>query len=336
MLSNQPENKPCQNWATSVILMAIFLQPIVYEFMKADFSPYLDIQPEIAKAVQQQQAVVALESTIISHGLPWPQNLQCAQRLEAIVREHNAIPATIAVLDGRIKIGLTPYELTHLAKNQQVAKLSRRDMAIAIATQMDGATTVSSTMLCAHLAGIKVFATGGIGGVHRGAEQSFDISADLTELARTPVTVVCAGAKSILDLPKTLEVLETYGVPVIGYGCDHFPAFYQRSSGLSVDARVDTPEQAAQLIKVQNQLGLQTGMLMAVPIPTAAAVDEQLASAWVNQALQDAERQAITGKASTPYLLARITELSQGKSLLANLALVENNVRIGAEIACAL
>ena len=305
--------------------------------MKTDL---LDYSGEVQTALQSGQAVVALESTIIAHGLPWPQNLQCAQRLEAIVRAHDAVPATIAVLGGRIKIGLSAAELDYLAQGQQqgkqIAKLSRRDLAIVLARQADGATTVAGTMLCAHLAGIRVFATGGIGGVHRGAEQSFDISADLSELGRTPVTVVCAGAKSILDLPKTLEVLETQGVPVIGYGTDEFPAFYQRSSGLPVDTRVDTPVQAADLIRRQHQLGLQTGLLITVPISSTAAIADEQAEAWIEQALQDATAQGISGKASTPFLLARIVELSGGQSLQANLALVENNTRVAAQIAVAL
>ena len=305
--------------------------------MKTDL---LDYSSEVQTALQTGQAVVALESTIIAHGLPWPQNLQCAQRLEAIVRSHDAVPATIAVLGGRIKIGLSAAELDYLAQGQQqgkqIAKLSRRDLAIVLARQADGATTVAGTMLCAHLAGIRVFATGGIGGVHRGAEQSFDISADLSELGRTPVTVVCAGAKSILDLPKTLEVLETQGVPVIGYGTDEFPAFYQRSSGLPVDTRVDTPVQAADLIRRQHQLGLQTGLLITVPIPSTAAIADEQAEAWIEQALQDATAQGISGKASTPFLLARIVALSGGQSLQANLALVENNTRVAAQIAVAL
>ena len=305
--------------------------------MKTDL---LDYSSEVQTALQTGQAVVALESTIIAHGLPWPQNLQCAQRLEAIVRSHDAVPATIAVLGGRIKIGLSAAELDYLAQGQQqgkqIAKLSRRDLAIVLARQADGATTVAGTMLCAHLAGIRVFATGGIGGVHRGAEQSFDISADLSELGRTPVTVVCAGAKSILDLPKTLEVLETQGVPVIGYGTDEFPAFYQRSSGLPVDTRVDTPVQAADLIRRQHQLGLQTGLLITVPISSTAAIADEQAEAWIEQALQDATAQGISGKASTPFLLARIVALSGGQSLQANLALVENNTRVAAQIAVAL
>lgn len=305
--------------------------------MKTDL---LDYSGEVQTALQSGQAVVALESTIIAHGLPWPQNLQCAQRLEAIVRAHDAVPATIAVLGGRIKIGLSAAELDYLAQGQQqgkqIAKLSRRDLAIVLARQADGATTVAGTMLCAHLAGIRVFATGGIGGVHRGAEQSFDISADLSELGRTPVTVVCAGAKSILDLPKTLEVLETQGVPVIGYGTDEFPAFYQRSSGLPVDTRVDTPVQAADLIRRQHQLGLQTGLLITVPISSTAAIADEQAEAWIEQALQDATAQGISGKASTPFLLARIVALSGGQSLQANLALVENNTRVAAQIAVAL
>ena len=300
----------------------------------------LDIKPDLQQAIKYDQPVVALESTLIAHGLPWPENLICAQRLESTVHEYGAVPATIAVLGGRIKIGLTDSELEYLAQSQQpakhIAKLSRRDLAWIIAQGGDGATTVAGTMLCAHMAGIQVFATGGIGGVHRGAEQSFDISADLTELGRTPVAVVCAGAKNILDLPKTLEVLETQGVPVIGYGTDEFPAFYQRSSGLPVDVRVNTPEQAAAIIRAQQMLGLQTGLVIGVPLPESGAVSDQQAEVWIEQALANAETQGIMGKASTPFMLARIAEISRGRSLEANLALVENNARVAAQIATAL
>lgn len=293
----------------------------------------IQYSPELQFAKRASAPIVALESTIIAHGLPYPENLHCALRLEAIIREQGAVPATIAVLGGKLCIGLDKAQLEHLAQSPDIAKLSRRDMAWALATHSDGATTVASTMLGAHLAGIKIFATGGIGGVHRGAEQSFDISADITELGQTPVAVVCAGAKSILDLPKTLELLETQGVPVLGYGCDEFPAFYQRSSGLAVSARIDTAEQAAKIIRSQELLGLQTGIVIAAPIPETDAIAAEQAERWIAQALQEADKQVIQGKESTPFLLARIAELSQGQSLKANLALVENNTRIAAQIA---
>ena len=296
----------------------------------------LSIAPEVSAALAAGHPVVALESTIISHGMPYPQNLEMARRVEAIIREEGAVPATIAVADGRIHVGLDEALLERLATAKDVAKLSRRDMGAILASGGLGATTVAATMIAAHLAGIRVFATGGIGGVHRGAETSFDISADLEELARTPVAVVCAGAKSILDLPKTLEYLETRGVPVIGYGTDTLPAFFCRSSGLALALRRDTPEEVAALLAAQSTLGFPAGAVIANPIPEAHAMPEAEIDAVIASALADADREGIAGKAVTPYLLARIVALTEGRSLIANIALVEHNARVGARIAKAL
>ena len=293
------------------------------------------VRSDIAEALAAHKPVVALESTIIAHGLPWPDNLQCAQQLEAIVHAHGAQPATIGICRGHITIGLNAAELEHFAHSDQIHKVSRRDLATVIAQGRDGATTVAATMICAHLAGIQVFATGGIGGVHRDAEHSFDISADLTELARTPVTVVCAGAKSILDLPKTLEVLETQGVPVLGYQSDEFPAFYVRSSGLTVDSRIDSAQDAARIITLRRELKLAGGEIIAVPIPESQALPADEVEHWIEQALHEAERAGISGKDSTPFLLARLAALSKGRALQANLALVENNAAVAAQIAVA-
>jgi len=268
--------------------------------------------------------------------MPYPQNLEMARRVEAILREEGAVPATIAVADGRIHVGLDDALLERLATAKDVAKLSRRDMGAILAAGGLGATTVAATMIAAHLAGIRVFATGGIGGVHRGAETSFDISADLEELARTPVAVVCAGAKSILDLPKTLEYLETRGVPVIGYGTDTLPAFFCRSSGLALALRRDTPDEVAAVLAAQAALGFPAGAVIANPIPEAHALPEAEINAVIAAALADADRDGIAGKAVTPYLLARIVALTDGRSLTANIALVEHNARVGARIAKAL
>ncbi|MGO4128617.1 pseudouridine-5'-phosphate glycosidase [Inquilinus sp. YAF38] len=293
----------------------------------------LSIAPEVSAALAAGRPVVALESTIISHGMPYPQNLEMARRVEAIIREEAAVPATIAVADGRIHVGLDDALLERLATSKDVAKLSRRDMGAILASGGLGATTVAATMIAAHLAGIRVFATGGIGGVHRGAETSFDISADLEELARTPVAVVCAGAKSILDLPKTLEYLETRGVPVIGYGTDTLPAFFSRSSGLTLALRRDTPDEVAALLAAQAALGFPAGAVIANPIPEAHAMPEAEIDAVIASALADTDREGIAGKAVTPYLLARIVALTKGRSLIANIALVEHNARVGARIA---
>jgi len=296
----------------------------------------LSIAPEVSAALAAGRPVVALESTIISHGMPYPQNLEMAQRVEGIIREEGAVPATIAVADGRIHVGLDEALLHRLATAKDVAKLSRRDLAGILASGGLGATTVAATMIAAHLAGIRVFATGGIGGVHRGAETSFDVSADLDELARTPVAVVCAGAKSILDLPKTLEYLETRGVPVIGYGTDTLPAFFSRSSGLALALRRDTPEEVAALLDAQAALGFPAGAVIANPIPEAHALPEAEIDAAITSALADAGREGVGGKDVTPYLLARIVALTGGRSLTANIALVEHNARLGARIAKAL
>ena len=300
-------------------------------------NPYLDIHPEVAEALPNGRPVVALESTIISHGMPYPQNVQTALAVEEVVRQNGAVPATIAILGGRLKAGLTREEIEYLGqRGQAVTKTSRRDLAVLIAKGMDGATTVATTMMIAHMAGIRVFATGGIGGVHRGAETTMDISADLQELARTEVAVVCAGAKAILDLKLTLEYLETHGVPVLGYQTRELPAFYTRTSGLSVDYRVDTPEELAAVLKVRKDLGLAGGVLVTNPIPEAWSMDPALINAAIDRAIAEAEDQGITGKAVTPFLLARVKELTGGDSLEANIALVKNNAALAARIAAAL
>ncbi|RMF29692.1 MAG: pseudouridine-5'-phosphate glycosidase [Chloroflexi bacterium] len=294
-------------------------------------------KPEVQEALEAGRPVVALESTLISHGLPYPTNLGLAQGMEDIIREAGATPATIAVLKGRVHVGLTAMELERLAQprsRQEVRKTSRRDLPVVVGLGLDGATTVAATIFIAHRAGIEVFATGGIGGVHRG--HPFDISADLTELGRTPVTVVCAGAKAILDLPRTREVLETQGVPVIGYGTDEMPAFYSRSSGLPVDVRVDGPEEVAAIIRARRALGLETGLLVVVPIPEEEAIPAEEIEAAIIQATQEAEEQGITGAAITPFVLTRLGELTEGRSTRANVALLRNNARVAAEIAVAL
>ena len=294
----------------------------------------IQFSPEVAEAVAQNAPVVALESTIITHGMPFPQNLNTARRVEAEIRAAGAVPATIAILEGRLHVGLTDGELETLAQASNVMKLSRADLAVALATGRTGATTVAATMIAASLAGIGVFATGGIGGVHKGAEDSFDISADLMELAQTPVTVVAAGAKAILDLPKTLEVLETQGVPVIAYGQDAFPAFWSRDSGLAAPLRLDDPGQIAASAKMRARLGLPGGQLVANPIPAEAEISSTTLAPIIAQAQADAA--GISGKSVTPFLLQRILELTDGKSLEANIALVLNNARLGAAIARAL
>ncbi len=297
---------------------------------------YLAVSSEVREALRTGKGVVALESTIITHGMPFPQNLEMARRVEAVVRAHGAVPATIAIMDGKMRAGLLDADLERLAREGgKAAKASRRDVAALLASGALAGTTVATTMQIAHLAGIKVFATGGIGGVHRGAESTFDISADLEELARTPVAVVCAGAKAILDLPKTLEVLETNGVPVIGYRSDAFPAFWTRDSGYPVDHRLDEPAAIARLITLQVELGLG-GVLIANPIPEDAALDAGMIGARIREAIADAEAQGVTRKALTPFLLRRIFELTGGKSLAANIALVENNAALAADIAVAL
>jgi pseudouridine-5'-phosphate glycosidase len=293
----------------------------------------LEFAPEVAKARAERRPLVALESTIITHGMPYPQNVETARRVEAEIRAAGAVPATMAVMAGRIHVGLTENQLDALGQAQGVAKLSRADLAACLATGGTGATTVAATMICARLAGIGVFATGGIGGVHRGAETSFDISADLLELAQTPVTVVAAGAKAILDLPKTLEVLETQGVPVISYGQDDFPAFWSRASGLKAPLRMDNPAQIAAAHRMRATLGLPGGQLVANPIPTEAEIPAAEITPHIAAALAEAAAQGIAAKAVTPFLLARIFELTQGRSLAANIALVLSNARLAAAIA---
>lgn len=293
----------------------------------------LTFATEVADAKEQNRPIVALESTIITHGMPYPQNLETAQAVEAEIRKAGAVPATIAVMGGNIHIGLEPEELEQLAQTKDAMKVSRADLAVCLAKGATGATTVAATMICAHLAGIDVFATGGIGGVHRGAEDSFDISADLLELAQTPVSVVAAGAKAILDLPKTLEVLETHGVPVIAYGQDAFPAFWSRNSGLPAPLRADSAAEIAKSQLARAALGLPGGQLIANPIPAEAEIAREEIVPVIEQALQEAEAQGIAAKAVTPFLLSRIFELTEGRSLEANIALVLNNARLAAAIA---
>ncbi|UYQ70801.1 pseudouridine-5'-phosphate glycosidase [Pelagibacterium flavum] len=300
-------------------------------------SDYLEISPEIKYALADGQPVVALESTIITHGMPYPQNLETALAVEQVVRDNGAVPATIAVMGGKCHVGVAGETLEDLARTGlEAAKASRRDLAAILVKGLTAGTTVATTMQIAAMAGIRVFATGGIGGVHRGAESTFDISADLTELSQTPVAVVCAGAKSILDIPKTLEVLESNGVPVIGYGTDAFPAFFARESGYGVDYRLDTPQEVAALIATQAALNMTGGVLVANPIPEADALDADEINGRIAAAIADAERQGVTRKDLTPYLLNRIFELTDGKSLVANIALVKNNAAVAARIAAAL
>ena len=299
-------------------------------------NPYLDIREDVAKAINENRPVVELESTIISHGMPYPQNVETALQVEEVIRKEGAVPATIAVIGGRMKAGLTKDEIEYFGKKgTAIAKASRRDLSTLIARSEDGATTVTTTMIIAHLAGIMVFATGGIGGVHRGAETSFDISADLEELAATPVCVVCAGAKAILDLKLTLEYLETHGVPVIGYGTEELPAFYSRKSGLSVDYRMDTPEEIAKALRIQHDIGMKGGMLVTNPIPEEYAMDGDEIDRAIEQALDEAKEKGIHGKETTPFLLARIKDITGGDSLASNIRLVFNNARLAARIAAA-
>ena len=300
-------------------------------------NPYLDISPEVKAALDEGKPVVALESTIISHGMPYPKNVETALRVEQTIRDNGAVPATIAVIGGRLKAGLSRGEIEHLGKaGRAVAKASRRDLPALVARGADGATTVTTTMIIAHMAGIRIFATGGIGGVHRGAETTMDISADLEELAQTPVMVVCAGAKSILDLGLTLEYLETKGVPVIGYGTDELPAFYTRKSGFSVDYRADSPEELAAMFRAQRDLGYRGGMLVTNPIPEQYAMDKEVIDAAISQALRECEEKGVHGKETTPFLLARVVELTGGESLESNIRLVLNNAALAARTACAL
>jgi pseudouridine-5'-phosphate glycosidase len=294
---------------------------------------YVDILPEIAEALKTGKPVVALESTIISHGMPYPRNVETALNVERIVREKGAVPATIAVLGGRLKVGLKPEEIEDLGQARKVMKASRRDLPFMITKKLDGGTTVASTMIIAAIAGIKVFATGGIGGVHRGASESFDISSDLQELARTNVAVVCAGVKSILDIGLTLEYLETYGVPVVGFQTDEMPAFYTRKSGFRVDYRADSPEEIARALKAKWDIGLDGGMIVANPIPPEHEMDYGAVTKAIEQAIDEAEKAGIKGKDSTPYLLNRVKEITGGVSLESNIQLVYSNAGLAAEIA---
>ncbi|MBQ7272129.1 MAG: pseudouridine-5'-phosphate glycosidase [Bacteroidales bacterium] len=295
---------------------------------------YLDLSPEVAEAIAAGKPVVALESTIISHGMPYPQNVETTLMVEKTIRENGAVPATIAVIGGRLKAGLTPAEIEYLGmKGRAVTKASRRDLPVLVARGEDGATTVTTTMIIAHLAGIKVFATGGIGGVHRGAETTMDISADLEELAMTPVMVICAGAKSILDLGLTLEYLETKGVPVIGYGTEELPAFYTRRSGFKVDYRIDTPEELAAAFRAKLEMGLKGGMLVTNPIPEEYSMDPDRINAAIDQAIAECNGKGIKGKDTTPFLLARIKDITGGDSLDSNIQLVLNNARLAARTA---
>lgn len=298
---------------------------------------YLDLSPEVAEALANGKPVVALESTIISHGMPYPQNVETALRVEQTIRDGGAVPATIAVIGGRLKAGLTQDQIEYLGrKGRDVIKASRRDLPVLVARGEDGATTVTTTMIIAAMAGIKVFATGGIGGVHRGAETTMDISADLEELAKTPVMVICAGAKSILDLGLTLEYLETKGVPVIGYGTEELPAFYTRRSGFKVDYRIDTPEELAAAFRTKLEMGLEGGMLVTNPIPEEYSMDPDRINAAISQALDEATAQGIHGKETTPFLLARIKDITGGDSLASNIQLVLNNARLAAKTAALL
>ncbi|KOO47957.1 pseudouridine-5'-phosphate glycosidase [Viridibacillus arvi] len=297
---------------------------------------YLSFSEEVKAAQEKGLPIVALESTIISHGMPYPQNVITAREVEQIIRDNGAVPATIAILDGKIKIGLSDEELEVLGNSPDVAKTSRRDLAYLLATKQKGATTVAATMICAELAGIEMFVTGGIGGVHRGAETTMDISADLEELSQTNVAVVCAGAKSILDIGLTLEYLETKGVPVIGYETDLVPAFYTRESDFAVNFRADNPETVAETLRAKWDLGLKGGAIIANPIPEADAMDHDFITNIIETALQEAKENGISGKKVTPFLLGKVKELTEGKSLVANIALVKHNAVVGSKIAVAL
>ena len=294
---------------------------------------YLSVSPEIEKALAEGRPVVALESTILSHGMPYPENLEFSHKVEEIVRGEGAVPATTAIIGGKLKVGLTAEELQIMCKADGVGKVSRRDVAVYLATGKTGATTVATTMMLAEMAGIKVFATGGIGGVHRGAETTMDISADLQELANTKVAVVCAGAKSLLDIPKTLEYLETMGVPVLGMGTEDFPAFYCRSSGCKADARIDTPAEMAAILKTKWDLGLKGGVVIGNPIPEQYELDYNEMEAVINRALDAAKAEGVHGKDTTPFLLAHIKDYTEGVSFASNLQLAYNNARVASRIA---
>ena len=294
---------------------------------------YLDVHPEVENALNSKQPIVALESTIISHGMPYPKNIETALMVEDTVRANNAIPATIAIIKGRLKVGLTKKEIEFLATNDEVRKISRRDLAITVSQKLSGSTTVASTMIIAHLAKIAVFATGGIGGVHRGAEKTLDISADLEELSRTNVCVVCAGAKSILDIGLTLEYLETKGVPIIGYKTSDLPAFYSSKSGFNVDYRVDSAFDISEILKTKWSLSINGGVLITNPIPKTFELELTMMNEAINKAIIEAEKEKITGKEITPYLLSKVNEITQGKSLNANIKLIQNNAVLASKIA---
>ena len=298
------------------------------------YRDYLDVNPEVAKALEEGRPVVALESTIIAHGMPYPKNVETAIAVEEVIKANGAVPATIGILGGRIKIGLTKEEIEYMAHAKNVLKVSRRDLPLVIAQKMDGATTVAGTMIAANMAGLKLFVTGGIGGVHRGAGESFDISADLEELKMTDVTVVCAGAKAILDIPATMEYLETAGVPVIAYGVDEIPAFYSRKSGVAAVCRLDSPEEIGALVSMKEELGLKGGVLVTCPIPEKDEIPADEINAVIDKAIEEAEENGIKGKESTPFLLSKVKDLTEGRSLEANIKLVLNNAEIGAKIAC--
>ena len=300
-----------------------------------ELGKWMDISEEIQDSIKEKGPIVALESTIISHGMPFPQNLETALEVESIIRKEGAIPATIAVVEGRIKIGLSNLELEQFTQGTKNVKVSSRDLPLAISQKQDGGTTVAATMICARMAGISIFVTGGIGGVHRGSEKTMDISGDLMELARTNVAVVCAGIKSILDIPRTLEYLETQGVPVIGYRTDEFPAFYTTTSGYSVQSRINTAEEIARCMKVKWELGLEGGMVIANPVLREDAMDEEVIEEAITKSLKEASEKGIDGKAVTPFLLERISQLTDGESLKTNIALVCNNALVGAKIASA-
>ena len=294
---------------------------------------YLDIKPEVKEALEKGMPVVALESTIISHGMPYPKNVETALKVEEVIRNNGAIPATIAIIGGKIKIGLTPEEIEYLGTAKGVLKVSRRDFPVAVANKLDGATTVAGTMIAANMAGIKVFVTGGIGGVHRGAGESFDISADLEELKMTNVTVICAGVKSILDIPATLEYLETAGVPVVTYKEDEFPAFYSRKSGCPAELRIDSPEEIAEMIKAKDMMGLRGGVLVGCPVKTEDEIPFEKMEGVINEALAECEKEGVKGKRITPFLLSKVKDLTGGDSLETNIKLVLNNAELGAKIA---
>ncbi|MGN0715460.1 MAG: pseudouridine-5'-phosphate glycosidase [Anaerovoracaceae bacterium] len=297
------------------------------------FKKFMDINPEVEKALEEGVPVIALESTIIAHGMPYPKNVETALAVEDVIRKNGAVPATIGIIQGRIKIGLTKEEVEYMATAKNVLKVSRRDFPLAVAQKADGATTVAGTMIAANMAGIRLFVTGGIGGVHRGAGESFDISADLEELKMTDVTVICAGVKSILDIGATLEYLETAGVPVITYGADEFPAFFSRKSGFPAECRLDSAKEIADLINAKDEMGLKGGVLVACPVPEEKEIPFEEIDVVIRQALKECEEQGIKGKRITPFLLSRVKDLTEGRSLEANIQLVLNNADIGSKIA---